>query len=219
MAKIAEIAEIVLIGGGGHARMLIECLRAASDTRSLCILDSDRARIGTELDGVRIVGDDAFLDELVRGGTRGFAVAVGGTRDNGPRSRIFERAIGLGLEPVTIVHPRAIVAGNTSIGGGCQILPGAIVNPGSVLGRNVIVNSGAIVEHDCTIGDHVHIASGACLASTVSVARLAHIGSGAIVRQVLSIGAAAVVGAGAVVVKDVAAMTVVVGVPAKELHP
>lgn len=210
-------AEIVIIGGGGHARVLIDAIRASNDLREIVVLDADEGRAGTALMDAQIIGGDVLLEELARRGTRYFAVGVGGTRNNGPRADLFERARGLGLEPLTILHPNAIVSRWTKVGPGCQILAGAIVNAGATLGKNVIVNTGAIVEHDCQVGDNVHIATGARLASTVKVGARAHIGAGAVVRQLITIGEHSVVGAGAVVVKNVASSAVVAGVPAKEL--
>jgi sugar O-acyltransferase (sialic acid O-acetyltransferase NeuD family) len=212
----AEVPDIVLIGGGGHARVLIDALRASGDSRTIGVIDADPARAGTAVFDVPVLGGDALLPELAAAGTRLFVVGLGGTRDNGPRARLFESAAALGMQPVTIVHPAATVSTYASVGAGAQILAGAVVNAGARLGRNVIVNTAAVVEHDCTIGDHAHVSTGAKLASTVSVGAGAHVGVGATVRQSISIGDRAVVGAGAVVVKDVPAGAVVAGVPAKE---
>lgn len=206
----------VIFGGGGHAKVLIESLRAGNSTLSFVILDRDASRWGQQILDVPIVGDDSVLPELVAKGARFFVAAVGGVGDNGPRKRLFEQGISVGLEPLTVKHPASICSRWAEIGAGCQLLPGSIVNAGAVMGRNVIVNSGAIVEHDCKIGDHVHVASGAVLASTVTVGIGAHIGCGAAIRQLISVGEGATVGAGAVVVENVPPHTLVVGVPARQ---
>jgi len=207
----------VIFGGGGHAKVLIDSLQASNSQLSLVILDRDRSRWGQKVLNVPILGDDSLLPQLVEDGARFFVAAVGGIGDNGPRKRLFEQGISIGLEPMTIRHPTSICSPWAEIGPGCQLLPGCIVNAGAILGRNVIVNSGAIVEHDCKIGDHVHIASGAVLASTTTVGAGAHIGCGAAVRQLISVGEGATVGAGAVVINDVPQRTLVMGVPARAI--
>lgn len=208
----------VILGGGGHARVLIDSLKESGVATPQAVLDSDRSKRGQELLGVPILGGDDFLPELARRGITHFVVGLGSTGDNEPRRRLFELGLSHKLQPLTVIHPSAICSKEAKVGRGSQLFPGCIVNAGVKLGENVIVNSGAIVEHDCVIEDHVHIATGAKLASTVYVGRGAHIGIGAAVRQKIKIGERALVGGGSVVVKDVPAHVVVVGSPARLLR-
>lgn len=210
----------VILGGGGHARVVIDCLHASGVAGPFGILDADSVRWGQTLLDVPILGGDELLPALVRCGARHFVVGVGGTGDNRPRRRLFELGVAHGLMPLTVRHPSALCSTWAQVGEGSVLCPGAIVNAGAVLGKNVVVNTGAIIEHDCVVGDHVHVATGARVCSTVRIGVGAHIGAGATVRQCLRIGAGALVGAGAVVVKDVEAGAVVAGVPAALLrHP
>lgn len=208
----------VILGGGGHASVVIEALMASGTAAPRMILDRDRGRWGTSVLGVPIVGSDDMLADVVKKGITHFAIGVGGVGDNGPRSRLFDQAQAHGLTPVTVQHPTAVRSRWATVDEGSVLLAGSVVNAGAVLGRNVIVNTGAIIEHDCRIGDHVHLATGARLASSVTVGVGAHVGVGAAVKQGVTIGRGAVVGAGAVVVMDVAPGAVVVGVPARPLR-
>lgn len=193
----------VILGGGGHARVLIDCLLASKEAVPVAIVDADRSLWGTTLLGVKIVGGDEKLTALRHQGVSGFAVGLGGTKDNGPRRTLFERAMALGFQPVSVRHPSSICSPSAEIGAGSVLYPRSVVNACAKLGVNVIVNTGAIVEHDCVIGDHAHISTGAVLCGTVTVGNMAHIGAGAVVRQNQKIGERAVVGAGATVVEDV----------------
>lgn len=208
----------VLIGGGGHASVLLDCLRCAGGVEVLGLLVPERERWGGQLQGVLVLGGDDLLPSLGQRGVTHFVVAKGGVGDNDPRRSLFERAMSAGLVPLTVRHPTSIVSSEATVGPGCQLLPACILNAGARLGTNVIVNTGAIVEHDCEVGDHVHIATGARLAGTVKVGHLAHIGAGATVIECRTVGAGAMVGAGAVVVEDVAPGVVVAGVPAHPLR-
>ena len=193
--------------------MLIEILSMMS-VEILGILEENKDLWGQVTLGVPILGGDERLPEFI-GKTRFFVVGLGGTKDNKPRQRLFEVALAVGFEPLTLIHPTAIISKAAVIGTGCQLLPGSIVNIGAELGQNVIINSGAIVEHDCSIEDHVHIATGARLASTITIGKGSHIGAGATIRQGIRIGSYALIAAGAVVVNDVPDKTAVAGVPAK----
>lgn len=210
-------AVCVILGGGGHARVLVDCLQVSGSVELYGVLDRERAYWGQTLLGVPILGGDELLADVVAKGVNCFAVGLGGIGDTRPRQRLFALGLSFRLEPLTVVHPTAICSRWAKVGPGSQLFPGSVVNAGAELGVNVIVNSGAIVEHDCVVGAHAHVATGARLTSTVRVGDGAHIGAGAIVKQCVTIGEGAVVGAGAVVVKDVPPRTVVVGVPARPI--
>lgn len=207
--------DVIGLGAGGHAKVVIEVIRLNGVYSVIGLLDPDAAKSGTEVDGVKILGADSLLPELFERGVKHAFIGVGTVGFSTRRRELFRKATELGFEIVTAIHPAAVVSKYASVGDGATIMAGAIVNPGSRLGNNVIINTGAVVEHDCEVGDDSHIATRACLAGGVKVKSGAHIGAGAIVRQDIEIGANAVIAAGAVVVKDVPDNVIVMGVPAK----
>ena len=207
----------VVLGGGGHARVIVDCLVTSDTARPVAILDTNSSLWGKTVLGVPIVGGDERLAGMKSQGVTHFVVGVGSVGNNQPRARLFDLGLDSKLEPITVMHPASVCSTWASVGAGSVLFPGSVVNSGATLGKNVIVNSGAIIEHDCQVGDHVHVASRACLCSTVRVGDYAHIGAGTTVRQCLAIGVGAVVAAGAAVVEDVPPWTVVAGVPAKVL--
>lgn len=209
----------VIIGGGGHARVVIDALRVSGLGHPEAVVDAAPERRGQRVDGVEVVGGDEELSGLRERGITHFVMGLGGAGNNQPRRRLFEAALSRGFQPLTLIHPAAIISATAALADGVQVLARAVVNPGATLGTNVIVNTGAIVEHDCVIGAHVHIASGAILAGGVRVEEGAHIGAGSVTRQSCKIGREAIVGAGAAVVDDVPANVVVAGVPAVILKP
>ncbi len=207
----------VIIGGGGHAKVVIDALVAQKKATPTAVLDSKRALWGKKLAGVTVQGGDDKLPELYKKGVRLFVLGVGAAGNNMPREKIFESCVRGGFKPCSVVHPSAVVARSADVGEGSVVFARAVINASAAVGRNVIVNTGAIVEHDCVIGDHAHISTGARLGGGVRVGRLAHVGIGAVIRQGVTIGERAVVGAGAVVVKNVSPGAVVAGVPARPI--
>jgi UDP-perosamine 4-acetyltransferase len=210
--------KLVIVGAGGHARAVIDAVRAHGEHEVVSLTDPREELVGTTIEAVPVVGDDSVLPSLLEEGVVGACIGVGGTGDNLQRSRLFNHVAGLGFELPPIMHRTATIAASSTIGRGSVVLAGSAVGPGARLGENVIVNTGAVVEHDCVVEADVHVATGALLGGGVVVGMLAHIGMGACVLQDLEVGASAIVGAGAVVIRDVAPDITVVGCPAVTLE-
>jgi sugar O-acyltransferase (sialic acid O-acetyltransferase NeuD family) len=208
--------DAVILGAGGHARVLIDLLLRTGTPKPVAVVDRDRSLIGREILGVPVVGDDAALADfdpryvvLVNG--------VGSVRSTAARRDLYVRCRELGCEFATLVHPTAVLGSGVELGHGAQVLATAVVNTGAYLGENCIINTAAVIEHDCRIGAHAHVASGATLAGGVTLQPGVHVGAGATLIQGVTVGARTVVGAGAVVIGDLAEDTVAVGVPARAL--
>ena len=206
---------VIFWGATGQAKVLNEAL---SSTDASLVALFDNRKISSPFEGVPIYyGETGFNDwiEMSNGASPALAcVAIGGRygRDRLHRAQWLSAR---GYAPLTVVHSRAFVAGDSLIGEGCQILALAAVCAGARLGASVIVNTKASIDHDCVIGDGVHIAPGATIAGQVHISDFAFIGAGAVVLPNLHIGAGATVGAGAVVTRDVAPGDTVLGNPAR----
>jgi UDP-perosamine 4-acetyltransferase len=203
---------IVVIGGGGHARVVIEILLCAG-WAVVGYTDAGAAPLDA-FGSIRCLGDDHVLPELRTAGVGHAIVAVG---DNVLRGRLAGKAALMGFSVANAIHPSSQISPSAQLGCGIAVMALSVINAATVIGDNTIVNTGATVDHDCQIGRDVHIAPGARLAGRVVVADRALIGVGAVVGRGrnLSIGEDAVVGAGAVVISDVPPRTTVVGNPAR----
>jgi sugar O-acyltransferase (sialic acid O-acetyltransferase NeuD family) len=205
---------VIIIGAGGHARVLISSLKALR-REIIGILHPDVTLIGQAIVGIPVIGnDDKILEyspdsiEVVNG--------IGSVSSTKKRQEIYAKFKKDGYSFATIIHPAATIMEDVKLGEGVQIMAGAIVQTGCVIGDNAIINTGAIVDHDCIIGEHVHIAPGAVLSGGVHIGDSAHVGTSAIIIQGIHIGQTTVVGAGSVVVDNIPEGIKVVGVPARE---
>ncbi|MEK7153695.1 MAG: NeuD/PglB/VioB family sugar acetyltransferase [Patescibacteria group bacterium] len=205
---------LVIVGGGGHAKVLIEAIRSAGEFVIKGIVDEKLPVHQTVLE-IPVLGDDSWLSSAEAAGCY-LAMGVGLARVGEIRKRLYFRCIGIGFSFPVIKHREAIVCGGL-VGEGTQILTRAIVHPDVSVGPNCIINTGAIVEHDCRIGGHSHVGPGSVLGGNVIIGESSLIGLGAIVLPGVKIGHRVSVGAGAVVVNDIADDTTVVGVPARPI--
>jgi UDP-perosamine 4-acetyltransferase len=210
-----SLPAVVGLGAGGHAKVVIEILRAAGQYTVCGLLDRDPRLQGKQVLDVAVLGTDDLLTFLREAGVEHGFVGVGTTETAATRVRLYRQAVQAGLKVVSAIHPAAVVSPSARLGAGATIAAGAIINAEAELGENVIVNTGAIVEHDCVVADHAHVASGVRLAGGVRVGAAAVIGVGACVRPGVRIGEGSLVGAGAVVVRDLSDHVVAMGVPAR----
>lgn len=154
---------MVILGAGGHAKVVIDILRLAGQVDIAGILSAGTSGKSGRLLGIPIVGDDDELPALSAAGVTHFVVGFSGIGPGPGRQAAHARALTAGLKPLTVIHPAAVVSPHADLGEGVQVFPGAVVNAGAKLDEGVIVNTGAIVEHDCEIGTFAHVASGARL--------------------------------------------------------
>jgi UDP-perosamine 4-acetyltransferase len=203
--------EIILIGGGGHTRVLIGMLQSLkAPIRG--IVTSNAELVGTEIFDVPVLGIDGQVpldpatSVLINGvGNRATRNGAGLT----PRADLYNRYRAQGFDFLPLVAKEAIVMGHVTMGEGVQIMPGAVVQPGVIIGENAIINTRASIDHDSVIAPHAHIAPGALLCGNVSIGEACHIGAGAVIIQGIRIGEGAVIGAGSVVTEDVSAGAVI----------
>ncbi len=205
----------VIVGAGGHGRVVLDILLRAGQHDVIGFVDSDPDVTGRRVDGQLIHGDPSILpklrDEL---DVHGAIVAIG---DNGVRRNFADQIERLGLTLVNAIHPSANLARNVTLGTNTVIAAGALVCAHCQVGDSVILNTGCIVDHESMVGTASHICPGARLAGRVTVGAGAFVGIGATIIQNVRIGCEAVVGGGAVVIRDVAPLSTVVGVPAREI--
>lgn len=204
---------IVLIGASGHAKVVADIIRKTGAYEIIGCTDTrkDNALISW---GIKYLGTDEILPELLQTGVTRAAMGMAGFNNN-IRRRLFEKVQEWGFNFPVLCHPAAVVATDAILSNGVVIMAGVVINPAVVVAPNVIINTGAIIDHGCRIGHSAQVAPGAILCGDVIVDEEAFIGAGACIIQGKRIGRGAIVGAGAVVIDDVPAGVSVVGNPAR----
>jgi len=203
---------VVLVGGGGHAKVLVDAIEEAAKLEVVGFITINEHET---LYKYPRLGNDDVLPSVFASGVRSAVLAIG---DNTRRKRSIDILRRCGFRMASVISPAAVVSRYATLGDGVAILPGAVVNCDSRLGDGVVVNTNASVDHDCILGTCVHVGPGVSLAGAVRVEEGVLLGAGSSVIPGVTIGPWTVVGAGAAVISDLPANVVAVGVPALVLR-
>lgn len=206
---------VLILGAGGHGRVVLDILNLAGRYRAVGFLDNNPAIRGRRVDGLVVYGG---IDDLPRFAAEldcaGVIVAIG---DNGVRRGLARDAEQAGIRLINAIHPSAAIAGTARLGENVVVAAGAIIGANCQIGDSVILNTGAVVDHQTMIGEGAHVCPGARIAGRVIIESGAFVGIGATVIPKIRIGNEAIIGAGAVVIEDVPPLATAVGAPARTI--
>jgi acetyltransferase EpsM len=206
---------LVLVGGGEHARVVLEAARSQPDRWVVAGFIDPLPCAPMQALGVTWLGDDQAA--IAAGLSSHFLiVGVGAVGVSAVRQKLVERYQAAGARWATVVHRAAVISPSAQLAGGVAVLAGAVLNAGARAGGHAIVNTGAIVEHDVELGAFVHVGPRAAIGGGAAIGEGSYLGLGSLVRDHVRVGAQVTVGMGAVVVGPVGDGRTVVGVPARE---
>lgn len=203
--------KLILVGGGGHCKSVIDVAECAGYT-ILGILDKSE-EVGKRVLNYEVIGTDDDMEKYID--VAEFIVTVGQIKSPDLRIRLHQMVERAGGQLATLISPTAQVSKYATIGKGTVILHHVVVNADARIGEGCIINTFANVEHDVEIGDFCHISTGVMVNGGGKVGRGSFIGTGALVCNQIKIGERVVVGAGSVVVESLLPDCVAVGVPAR----
>ena len=189
--------DIILIGGGGHCKSVIDIIEQEGRFNIIGIIDKPEL-LGTNVLKYQIIGNDSELHILVKRCNNAL-ITVGQISSPLPRIKLFDTVLKLGFILPSIVSPRAYVSQYASIGMGSIIMHDAIVNSSAKIGDNCIINTKSIVEHDSSIGNHCHISTNTVINGGVVVGDGSFIGSGVISKENIKIDNNSFVKAGSII--------------------
>lgn len=201
-SKAIDPRLLVIYGGGGHAKALIELIQVEGKYKIAGILD-DHLPVGSKVLEIPVLGGNNLLAGLKARGIGQVVNAVGGIGDISPRLRIYNAIQAAGLQVPAVIHPRAYIEKSAVLQPGQQVFFNVYIGSDVKVGFGCIINTGAIVSHDCILGDFVNISPGAILAGAVTVSERTLIGMGVTINLGVKVGAGARIGNSAVVKADV----------------
>jgi len=172
---------ILLIGGGGHCKSVIDVIEQEAKFSIAGIIDK-KERVGEKVFDYNIIGSDKDLEEMVSRYSYAI-VSVGHVKSNDARVNIYKRLKELGFKTPTIISPLAYVSKHAKVGGGTVVMHHAVINAGATVGENCIINTKALIEHDCIVEDNCHLSTSAVLNGGVKLKKNSFFGSNATSRE------------------------------------
>lgn len=213
----AGMSHIVIVGSGGHAKVVIDIVEQEGKYSIAGLIDAYR-NVGERTLDYPVLGGEADLPRLVaEHDLQGTIIAIG---DNVVRSKVAAKVGALcpKLQFMNAIHPRATIGRGTTVGAGSVVMAGAVVNPDCRVGQFCILNTNSSLDHDSVMDEFSSLAPGAITGGNCRIGAYSAISIGAVLRHGINVGEHSIVGAGATVLRDVEPYSVVYGSPARKVR-
>ncbi len=205
---------VIVIGGGGHAKVVISILKKISKYK---ILGYSEIKDNGLILGVGYLGDDDKIISKYTNTDTILVIGVGHLKSTELRIRLVEKFRNSGFEFPCIISPTSIINESVYVGEGTVVMDNVVVNTSSRIGKFCILNTSTTIEHDCKVGDFVHIAPGSTLSGEVQIGSFSFIGAGSTVINLVSVSQKCIIGAGSLIRKNISQPGLYVGNPIKKI--
>ena len=202
---------LILIGGGGHCKSVIEVAESAGyEIKGILDMPDE---VGKEvLPGHQVIGTDAEIPQYVE--DCDFVITVGFIKNPALRIKLYNKVKAAGGRLATIIASTAHVSKYAELGEGTVIMHHAFVNAGAKIGDNCIINTFVNIEHDAEVGNQCHISTGTMVNGECKIGENCFIGSQSVCANCIEIASDIIVGAGSVVRKSIRVKGIYAGNPA-----
>lgn len=202
---------LILIGGGGHCKSVIEVAESAGyEIKGILDMPDE---VGKDvLPGHKVIGTDDEIPQYVE--KYDFIITVGFIKNPALRIKLYNKVKAAGGRLATIIASTAHVSKYVELGEGTVIMHQAFVNAGAKIGDNCIINTFVNIEHDAEVGNQCHISTGTMVNGECKIGENCFIGSQSVCANCIEIASDIIVGAGSVVRKSIRVKGIYAGNPA-----
>jgi sugar O-acyltransferase (sialic acid O-acetyltransferase NeuD family) len=177
--------KILLIGGGGHCKSVVDVIELENKYEIAGIVDKEEL-IGKEVLGYKVIGSDDNLGSL-RDKFSNAIITIGHVKSNQARIKLFNHLKELNFNMPRITSPLAYVSKHAQIGVGTIVMHHALINSNVKVGNNCIINTKALIEHDSIVEDNCHISTAAVVNGGVIVKENTFFGSNSTSKEYIEI--------------------------------
>ncbi len=206
--------KILIIGAGGHAKVIVDIIKKENKFEILGFLDNSLKK-GKKILGYEVLGNEDDINLLMsKQNVFGGIIAIG---DNYSRSLLAKKIKKLCKEFkfINCIHPMSSIAFDVTLGEGNVVMAGATINTSSKIGNHCILNTNSSIDHDNNLQNFSSLAPNSVTGGNVIVGKFSAIGIGATIQQNISIADNCIVGASSLVNKNTKSDSVYYGVPAR----
>lgn len=164
----ANYNDILIIGGKGGAKMVIEAIKSTNYLGIKGIID-DKLEKGQEVMGVPVLGREKELEELKNEGYINIVLSFSSLQNLPSREKKYQELKKKNFQFPNIIHARATVEPSVITGEGNIVLANAMVGSDVELGNINYVNTGAIICHESITGANNHFAPNSVIAGRVHI--------------------------------------------------
>ena len=206
-----EQKNLILVGGGGHCKSVIEVAESVGyEIKGILDMPDE---VGKEvLPGHKVIGTDDEIPQYVE--ECDFIITVGFIKNPALRIKLYNKVKAAGGRLATIIASTAHVSKYAELGEGTVIMHQAFVNAGAKIGDNCIINTFVNIEHDAEVGNQCHISTGTMVNGECKIGENCFIGSQSVCANCIEIASDIILGAGSVVRKSIRVKGIYAGNPA-----
>ena len=197
---------IIIIGAGGHSKVIIDIIRELGNYSIVGIYDDNKTGY---FSGIKIIGKIAEIDNKKN---EYFIIGIGNDKIRKNIAEEYNQ-----LKWATLIHPKTIIAKTAIIKEGSVVCAGAIIQTEVEVGKHCIINTNCSIDHESTIGDYCSICPSSTICGQVKVGESSFIGANSTIIQIIEIGKECIIGAGSVVIRNIPNNSKAVGNPARNL--
>ena len=177
--------DIILIGGGGHCRSVIDVIELEGKYNIAGIVVNDMPK-GSKILDYEVLGSDDDLEILFQEYSNAI-ITVGQIKNNHIRVKLFQKLKQIGFKLPVIISPLAYVSRTARVDEGTIVMHHALINVNVKVGKNCIINTKALLEHDVEVQDNCHISTASVLNGGVLVKKNSFFGSNAVSKEAIEV--------------------------------
>lgn len=189
--------DILLIGGGGHCRSVIDVIEQENKFKIAGIIDQPEC-LGDTVLNYEVIGNDDELPQLSHQYQYAL-ITIGQIQSPKLRIKLFNLAKQAGFLLPVIISPRAYVSQYAHLEEGTIVMHDVLLNTNVKIGKNCIINTKSLIEHDSVIADNCHISTGVIINGGVKIEKNCFVGSNTTTKESITIKESSFIKAGSLV--------------------